>query len=96
MLHSNLQTTTDVSLASRSSFRSLSQNPSIEVVEIVQYHHGQQGTAGTGQPYVRYPKLNFEPRNMFALGSPIGLFLTVRYFYHVNIFCIGIVLFYVS
>ena len=51
----------------------------VEVVEIVQYHnHGIQGTAGTGQPFVRYPKLDFEPCNMFALGSPIGLFLTVR------------------
>ncbi|XP_046851691.1 phospholipase DDHD2-like [Xenia sp. Carnegie-2017] len=53
-------------------------SPSIEIVEILQYHQGQQGTAGTGQPYVHYPKLDFEPRNMFALGSPIGLFLTVR------------------
>ena len=34
--------------------------------------------AGTGQPTVRYAKLNFEPANMFALGSPIGLFVTVR------------------
>ena len=38
----------------------------------------ERGVAGTGQPTVRYSKLNFEPVNMFALGSPIGLFVTVR------------------
>ncbi|XP_074642043.1 triacylglycerol hydrolase DDHD2-like isoform X2 [Tubulanus polymorphus] len=36
------------------------------------------GSAGTGQPHVRYPKLNFTPVNFFALGSPIALFLTTR------------------
>ena len=38
----------------------------------------ERGVAGTGQPTVRYAKLNFEPANMFAMGSPIGLFVTVR------------------
>ena len=38
----------------------------------------ERGVAGTGQPTVRYAKLNFEPANMFALGSPMGLFVTVR------------------
>jgi len=36
------------------------------------------GLAGTGQPFVKYPKLAFEPVGCFALGSPIGMFLTVR------------------
>lgn len=36
------------------------------------------GMAGTGQTYVKYPQLRFTPRHLFALGSPIGLFLTVR------------------
>lgn len=30
------------------------------------------GRAGTGQPYIRYPQLNFKPKKFFALGSPIG------------------------
>ena len=38
-----------------------------------------RGVAGTGQPFIDYPQLNFEPQYLFALGSPIGLFLTVRY-----------------
>ncbi|XP_053306305.1 SEC23-interacting protein [Spea bombifrons] len=33
---------------------------------------------GTGQVSVRYNPLDFEPVNFFALGSPIGMFLTVR------------------
>ena len=37
-----------------------------------------KGVAGTGQPFVEYPQLNFEPQHLFAVGSPIGLFLTVR------------------
>ena len=37
-----------------------------------------QGLAGTGQTYVEYPQLTFVPQHLFALGSPIGLFLTVR------------------
>lgn len=38
-----------------------------------------KGVAGTGQTYVDYPQLTFAPQQLFALGSPIGLFLTVRY-----------------
>lgn len=36
------------------------------------------GPAGTGQPSVRYPKLDVQPVSFFALGSPIGVFLAVR------------------
>lgn len=37
-----------------------------------------KGLAGTGQTHVEYPQLQFTPQHLFALGSPIGLFLTVR------------------
>ena len=37
-----------------------------------------KGVAGTGEPLVNYPKLNFNPTSLFAVGSPMGLFLTVR------------------
>jgi hypothetical protein len=30
------------------------------------------GNAGTGQPFITYPQLNFQPKAFFALGSPIG------------------------
>ena len=36
------------------------------------------GLAGTGQPFVRYPQLEFAPSSLFALGSPIGVFLSIR------------------
>ncbi|XP_055622210.1 uncharacterized protein LOC129765744 isoform X2 [Toxorhynchites rutilus septentrionalis] len=36
------------------------------------------GPAGTGQPYITYPQLAFQPKKFFALGSPIGMFVTVR------------------
>ncbi|KAK6635829.1 hypothetical protein RUM44_001083 [Polyplax serrata] len=36
------------------------------------------GTAGTGQPYIEYPQLSFQPLAFFAMGSPIGMFVTVR------------------
>ena len=36
------------------------------------------GPAGTGQPFVKYPKLCFKPSTFYALGSPIGMFLAVR------------------
>ncbi|KAM5142374.1 SEC23-interacting protein isoform 2-T2 [Mantella aurantiaca] len=41
----------------------------------VNYEHFD---AGTGQVSVRYNPLDFELVNFFALGSPIGMFLTVR------------------
>ncbi|ESO93104.1 hypothetical protein LOTGIDRAFT_232837 [Lottia gigantea] len=41
----------------------------------VEYTHG---LAGTGQPFVQYPQLQFSPSALFALGSPIGVFLSVR------------------
>lgn len=30
------------------------------------------GKAGTGQPFVTYPQLKFQPKKFFAMGSPIG------------------------
>jgi len=47
---------------------------SVASVEVVY----QQGLAGTGQPYVEYPQLDLRFYALFALGSPIGMFLTVR------------------
>ena len=47
---------------------------SVASVEVVY----QQGLAGTGQPYVEYPQLDLSFYALFALGSPIGMFLTVR------------------
>ena len=38
----------------------------------------EYGLAGTGQLFVKYPKLDFTVDNFFALGSPIAMFLTVR------------------
>lgn len=37
-----------------------------------------RGLAGTGQPFIDYPQLTFHPKHLFAVGSPIGLFLSVR------------------
>ncbi|XP_042209515.1 SEC23-interacting protein-like [Homarus americanus] len=36
------------------------------------------GAAGTGQPSVIYPKVNFNPEAFFLMGSPIAMFITVR------------------
>lgn len=36
------------------------------------------GSAGTGQPSVKYPQLDFQPNSLFAFGSPIGIFLSAR------------------
>lgn len=36
------------------------------------------GVTGTGQPFMNYPQLTFKPKNFFALGSPIGMFVTIR------------------
>ncbi len=33
---------------------------------------------GIGVPFVRYPKLDIQPVNFFALGSPVAMFMTVR------------------
>ncbi|XP_043568642.1 SEC23-interacting protein isoform X1 [Chiloscyllium plagiosum] len=41
----------------------------------VHYDHFE---AGAGQVSVVYPALDFKPDNFFALGSPIGMFLTMR------------------
>lgn len=40
------------------------------------YMIGHEGT--TGQPCISYPQLLFTAANFFALGSPIGMFVTVR------------------
>ena len=37
-----------------------------------------RGVAGIGQQIVQYPRLNFEPLFLFAVGSPIGTFLSLR------------------
>ncbi|KAJ8339471.1 hypothetical protein SKAU_G00362570 [Synaphobranchus kaupii] len=34
--------------------------------------------ARIGQVSVKYPQLSFQPQALFALGSPIGMFLTIR------------------
>ncbi|XP_052266093.1 phospholipase DDHD2-like isoform X2 [Dreissena polymorpha] len=36
------------------------------------------GLGGTGQPHIKYPQLQFSPVCCFALGSPVGLFLSAR------------------
>ncbi|CAH0562166.1 unnamed protein product [Brassicogethes aeneus] len=36
------------------------------------------GAIGTGQPQIHYPQLDFHPKAFFALGSPIGMFVTIR------------------
>ncbi|XP_057340972.1 phospholipase DDHD2 isoform X1 [Microplitis mediator] len=36
------------------------------------------GSAGTGQPFIVYPHLNFYPKAFFAFGSPVGMFVTTR------------------
>ncbi|XP_037805801.1 uncharacterized protein LOC119599926 isoform X2 [Lucilia sericata] len=36
------------------------------------------GPAGTGQPFINYGQLIFQPKKFFALGSPIGMFVTIR------------------
>ncbi|XP_055913448.1 mucin-2 isoform X2 [Eupeodes corollae] len=38
----------------------------------------KMGQAGTGQPFISYPQLLFQPKKFFALGSPIGMFVTIR------------------
>ncbi|XP_065199384.1 phospholipase DDHD2-like [Sycon ciliatum] len=38
----------------------------------------QHGCAGIGQPLVRYPQLSFKVKSLYCLGSPIGMFVTVR------------------
>lgn len=40
--------------------------------------HYVSGTAGTGQAAVRYPRLEFSPAALYALGSPIAIFECIR------------------
>ena len=44
----------------------------------IQGYNVIKGVCGTGQISIRYPKLEFEPNHLFCIGSPIGLFLSVR------------------
>ena len=44
----------------------------------VQGYNIIKGVCGTGQISIRYPKLDFYPSFLFCIGSPIGLFLSVR------------------
>lgn len=37
-----------------------------------------QGHAGAGQLKVNYPQLDFTPSTLFALGSPVAVFLSLR------------------
>jgi len=55
----------------------VSQNETLQISDSVQCTY-KKGQAGTGQPLVVYPKLNFKTECLFVLGSPIGLFLTCR------------------
>ncbi|KAG5674108.1 hypothetical protein PVAND_004093 [Polypedilum vanderplanki] len=41
----------------------------------IDYHFG---LSGTGQALMQYPSLIFDVQNFFALGSPIGMFVTIR------------------
>ena len=53
------------------------------------------GPAGTGQPSVKYPKLDFEPASFYALGSPIGkvkhslacLIVSIYFLFHIFQVC---------
>ncbi|KAL9887001.1 phosphatidic Acid Phospholipase A1 isoform 4-T4 [Glossina fuscipes fuscipes] len=36
------------------------------------------GPAGSRQPFIQYVQLIFQPKKFFALGSPIGMFVTIR------------------
>ncbi|XP_055371459.1 uncharacterized protein LOC129605616 [Condylostylus longicornis] len=55
----------------------------LETQKIPNPAHSQQvnytfGSSGAGQPKIDYPQLLFGPKKFFALGSPIGLFTTIR------------------
>lgn len=47
-------------------------------LKMVPYSVSRGHLSGTGQSLVEYPTLDFTPENLFAVGSPIALFLTVR------------------
>ncbi|KAM9324607.1 SEC23-interacting protein [Gastrophryne carolinensis] len=67
--------TTDVSSSSQELHkRKLPVGASVSSIN-VNYEHFE---VGTGQVSVHYNSLDFELVNFFALGSPIGMFLTVR------------------
>ena len=49
-----------------------------DLVRDMKFSVSMEGVAGTGQPYVSYKQLEFKPCHLFLVGSPVGLFLTVR------------------
>ncbi|XP_076752003.1 SEC23-interacting protein isoform X2 [Xylocopa sonorina] len=58
-------------------------SPSKPTERILKRRHSKKisyviGAAGTGQPYIHYPQIQFHPRAFFAFGSPIGMFVTIR------------------
>jgi len=50
----------------------------LDIQNKLQIAYKADGGAGTGQPLVNYKQLDFETESLFAMGSPIGLFLTCR------------------
>ena len=44
----------------------------------IQGYNVIKGVCGTGQISISYPKLDFYPKHLFCIGSPIGLFLALR------------------
>ncbi|KNC79904.1 hypothetical protein SARC_07723 [Sphaeroforma arctica JP610] len=53
-------------------------NPVISAIPAPEKAVTDSSAIGIGQPQVSYRKLDFQPAALFALGSPIGMFLTVR------------------
>lgn len=76
------ESTSDINSNDNESNEAESKNTSNPVNPIAQLNRGLSyvatGTDGTGQPLISYPQLQFHPKNFFALGSPIGMFVTVR------------------
>ncbi|XP_017023924.1 nascent polypeptide-associated complex subunit alpha, muscle-specific form isoform X2 [Drosophila kikkawai] len=52
--------------------------PSSDLQQPKQVSYAMGGPAGTGQPVINYTQLIFHPKKFFALGSPIGMFVTIR------------------
>ncbi|KAH8250697.1 hypothetical protein KR038_008035 [Drosophila bunnanda] len=52
--------------------------PSSDLQQPKQVSYAMGGPSGTGQPVINYTQLIFHPKKFFALGSPIGMFVTIR------------------
>ncbi|KAH8249678.1 hypothetical protein KR032_011385 [Drosophila birchii] len=52
--------------------------PSSDLHQPKQVSYAMGGPSGTGQPVINYTQLIFHPKKFFALGSPIGMFVTIR------------------